>query len=67
MQLDFSKLADEVAAEEGAQASAVTLINKLAAEVSANKNDPVALQAFVDRLTAARTPLADAVAANPGV
>lgn len=55
----------KVAETEGVAASASTLIAEFAKYVAANKTDPVALQAFVDRLTASNATLAGAVAANP--
>jgi hypothetical protein len=55
----------QVTAVEGAAASATVLITEFAKYVEAHKGDPVALQAFVDRLRASADPLAAAVAANP--
>lgn len=64
MALDFSQLEAEVARDETVDGSASTLIAKLAAEVEANKNNPAALQALVDRLRASNDALSAAVAAN---
>jgi hypothetical protein len=58
-------LSDKVTAVEGAAASAVVVIQEFAAYVAAHKNDPVALQSYVDKLGASATALGDAVAANP--
>jgi hypothetical protein len=44
--------------------SAITVINALMAEVEANKADPVALQAIVDRVKASNTKLGAAVSAG---
>lgn len=66
MALDLTALEKEVTAVEGADESAELLIGKLAAEIAANKNDPVALQALADRLKARSSSLAAAVAANSG-
>lgn len=67
MALDFSQLEAEVTRDASVNSSAKTLIEQLAAEVEANKNDPAALQAFVDRLRGQNDALATAVAANtPG-
>lgn len=64
MALDFSQLEAQVSRDETVNGSAVTLIQQLAAEVEANKNDPAALQAFVDRLRGSQDTLAAAVQAN---
>lgn len=66
MALDLGPLETEVTAVEGADASAELLITRLAAEIAANKNDPVALQKLADRLKARSSSLAAAVAANSG-
>ncbi len=63
--LDLTALTQEVNDTVGEEASAVVVINALAAAVEANKADPVALQALVDQLKAGRDPLAAAIAANP--
>lgn len=64
MALDLSQLEAEVARDEQVNSSAALLISQLAAEIEASKNDPVALQALVDRLRASQDGLAAAVAAN---
>jgi hypothetical protein len=62
--LDLTRLRDEVARDNEVNASAATLILRLAAEVEANKNDPEALQAFVDQLRSQNDTLAKSVAEN---
>lgn len=64
MALDFTALETEVSRDATVNGSASTLIERLAAEVEANKNDPAALQAFVDRLRGQNDALAAAVEAN---
>lgn len=44
--------------------SAVTLINGFAAQIAAAKDDPVAIQALADEMTAKSNTLAEAIAAN---
>ena len=44
--------------------SAIALISGFAAEVEAHKDDPIAIQALVDRVNAKATELGDAVVAN---
>lgn len=61
---DLKPLEDQVAAIEGVVPSAVALINGLAAYIEAHKNDPVAIQAYADRLKASADGLAAAVQAN---
>jgi hypothetical protein len=62
--LDLSALEAEVARNETVDGSAKALLEQLFAEVEAAKNDPVAIQAIVDRVRAANDALAAAVAAN---
>mgnify|MGYP006293716255 CR=1 FL=1 len=64
MALDLTALTDEVARLETVQAGAVTLIHTLMDEVAANKDDPTALMALVDRIKASDDVLAGAVASN---
>jgi hypothetical protein len=70
MALDITALETAVANETTVEASAVTLIQGLAEQIqtlinnSGNTVDPVALQALVDKMTAAQTALAAAVSAN---
>jgi hypothetical protein len=65
MAADLTVLSDQVTATEGVEASAVVLIQGLAAFIEAHKTDPVALQGYADRLKASAVALGDAVAANP--
>lgn len=62
--LDLTQLEAEVTRDEEVNSSAAILIGRLAAEIEASKNDPVALQALVDRLRSQQDALAAAVAAN---
>lgn len=64
MALDFTALEAEVTRDESVNGSAATLIEKFAAEIEASKNDPVKLQALVDRMRASQDSLAAAVEAN---
>jgi hypothetical protein len=67
MALDLSILTAQVAATAGVEASAVTLIDAIAAELTAQANDPAAVTALANQLKAATDPLAAAIAANiPG-
>lgn len=63
---DLSKLEAEVAATQGAEDSAITLINQLIVEVQAAGTDQAKLDALTSELTTRREALAAAVAANPG-
>ena len=62
--LDLTALAAAVTEDESVDSSAVTVINALMAEVEANKADPAAIQALVDRVRASNATLAAAVAAG---
>lgn len=64
MALDLTALTEEVTRLETVEAGAVTLLHSLADEVAALKNDPVALQALVDRIKASDDLLSGAVVAN---
>ena len=64
MALDLTALTEEVTRLETVEASAVTLLHTLMDEVVANKDDPAALQALVDRIKASDDALAAAVVAN---
>jgi hypothetical protein len=61
---DLGPLTAQVTANTDVEGSAVTLINGLAAQIIALKNDPVALQALADKLKASADALATAVTAN---
>lgn len=62
--LDLTALEAAVTEDEKADSSAATLLKKLFDEVEANKTDPAALQALVDRVRASTGALAAAVVAN---
>lgn len=64
MATDLTALTNEVARVTAVSASAIVLINGLAEQLAAIKNDPVAIQALVDQLDASSDALAAAVAAN---
>lgn len=57
-------LTAQVAATTTVEQSAVTLIQGIAAQLSAAAGDPVAVQALADQLKAATDPLAAAIAAS---
>lgn len=65
MPLDLTQLEQEVARDEAVNSSAALLIQRLATEIEALKDDPAALQALVDRLRASQDGLAAAVANVP--
>ena len=64
MATDLTVLQAQVQANTDVVASAVTLINGIAAQLEASKNDPVAIQALADSLKASDDALAAAVTAN---
>jgi len=64
MALDLSALEAEVARDQTVNASAITLLSSLAAQLEALKNDPAAIQALADSLKASQDALAAAVVAN---
>lgn len=61
---DLTQLTTDVAADTDAVNSAVTLLNTLAAEITANANDPAALAQLASDLEANTANLAAAVTAN---
>lgn len=61
---DLTKLEADVATETTVTQSAVTLINGLAAQVTAAGTDPVKLKAVTDQMEANAAALAAAVTAN---
>lgn len=65
MALNLDVLRTEVERVETVDASAVVLLQKLLAEIEANKDDPAALQGLVDRVRVATDALAAAVATVP--
>jgi hypothetical protein len=62
--LNLTELEAEIAGTESVVASADALMDRLFAEFEANKNDPAAVQALVDRARAAKQALAASVAEN---
>jgi hypothetical protein len=64
MPLDFTALEAAVTEDESVDSSAATLLKTLFDEVEANKNNPAAIQAIVDRVRATNAKLAAAVSAN---
>lgn len=62
--MDLKALTDAVARNKTVADSAIALIQGLAAQIEANKNDPAALQALADSLNAEDDSLAAAVTAN---
>lgn len=64
MAADLAALQAQVAQNTQVEGSAVALIQGIAAQLAASKNDPAAVQALVDQLGASATALAAAVAAN---
>ena len=61
----ITALGTEVENTEGVEESAAVLLAGLAGYIEAHKTDPVAIQAYADRMRASSTKLAAAVAANP--
>lgn len=64
MPLDFSALETTIGELETVVGSADALMDALFAEVEANKNNPAALQALVDRGRVAKDALAASVVEN---
>lgn len=64
MASDLTTLSTQVERATAVSASAVLLINGLAEQIAALKNDPVAIQALADQLAASSDALAAAVSAN---
>ena len=61
---DLTNLTASVQADTDATNSAITLLNSLAAQITAAAGDPVALQSLADSISANASSLAAAVAAN---
>ncbi len=57
-------LAQQVTANTSAEASAIAVLNDLAAKLAAAKNDPVKIQALSDQLKASADALGAAIVAN---
>ena len=64
MALDLTALEAEVTRNETVDGSASALLKTLFDAVEAAKNDPVAIQAIVDRVRASNDALSAAVSAN---
>lgn len=64
MSAELDTLTAEVARNTTVDASAITLLNGLAAQIATLKNDPVALQALADSMKSSSDALAAAVVAN---
>ena len=64
MTVQMQSLTDQVTANNQVIESAITLINGIAAQLAAVKDDPVAIQALADSLAAEDTTLAAAITAN---
>lgn len=62
--MDLTALTAEVEREETIDGSAGILLKQLFDEVEANKTNPAALQALVDRVRASNDKLVAAIAAN---
>lgn len=62
--LDLTALEAEITRDEAVDSSASTLITRLMNEVEANKANPAAIQALVDRVRASNDSLAASVAAG---
>jgi hypothetical protein len=61
---DLTSLTAAVTAETTVEASAVTLLNQLAADIAAAGTDPVALAAIVTNIQTSSTALAAAITAD---
>jgi altronate dehydratase len=64
MSNELDALTTQVAANTSVEESAVTLLNGLSAQITALKNDPVALQALATSLKTSGNDLANAITAN---
>lgn len=64
---DLTALTTQVAQNTAVEASAVTLIQGLAAQLAANATDPVAIAALATQLNTSATALAAAITANTPV
>ena len=61
---DLTTLTTQVQQNTDVEASAITLLNGLSAQIAQIKNDPVALQALADQLKTSSDSLASAITAN---
>jgi peptidoglycan hydrolase CwlO-like protein len=64
MSKELDDLTAQVAANTNLEQSAVTMIQGLAAQIAAAKNDPAAIQALSDQLNTSATALTNAITAN---
>lgn len=64
MAADLTALTAQVVENTQLEGSAVQLIQNIAAQMAAARNDPIAVQALVDKLQASATALSAAVIAN---
>jgi len=64
MAADLTSLTAQVQKNTTIEESAVTLIQGIAAQLAAAKNDPAAIQSLSDQLNASATDLSAAIAAN---
>jgi cell pole-organizing protein PopZ len=64
MTMTLDELAKQVQANTDVEAGAVAAFTAIAAQMVANKNDPVKIQALADQLKASAAPLAAAIVAN---
>jgi SepF-like predicted cell division protein (DUF552 family) len=61
---DLTQLTAQVKQNTDVEASAIVLLNGLAAQIAQIKNDPVAVQSLSDQLKSSASNLADAITAN---
>lgn len=64
MDTELTTLTNAVEAEGTVVDSAIVLLEQLVADIEAEKNDPVAIQAIVDSVNAQKQKLTDAIVAN---
>lgn len=64
MYMDFTALSKQVQTTIDVETSAKTLLDGLAAQLQQIKNDPAAVQAFVDKLQQSSSALAADIVAN---
>ena len=64
MSLELDALTAQVTENESLEQSAITLIQGIAAQLAAAKDDPVKIQALADSLKGSAASLADAITAN---
>jgi len=65
--MDLTALTAQVTASTTVEASAITLLQGLSAQLTANANDPVAITALAAQLNTSSTALAAAITANTPV